>query len=316
VFGLYLQKAGVELGYYARPASAAKLRQALILGGLPLFQTTSKRKGDPIAQQLGNYRVMTDVAACQRFGPDQIWFTTPSTVYYTEWFRQFLREVPSKRVVCFAPEGRRAEFLPEGIDGDRLVCGGITFMAWQGDLGGGGGRPNAVNYWLPPTLNIPLMGAQEACREVKGVLREAGFRATAKKERFRRTQAAVTGVMQTYVAGLELAGWSLRAYRVSPWLVRAARGAREAVASQLARNGILTRAFLGAMLSSVSLRCITRLLPLLFPFDIEQYLQFHYLKTRDQTLALLELFAEDGQKRGLAVENIRALLQGLYDVAG
>ena len=40
VFGLHLQNAGVELGFYELPANAEKLKQALDQGGLSLYQTT------------------------------------------------------------------------------------------------------------------------------------------------------------------------------------------------------------------------------------------------------------------------------------
>jgi hypothetical protein len=56
-------------------------------------------------------------------------------------------------------------------------------------------------------------------------------------------------------------------------------------------------------------------LPLLFPFNLEKYLKFHYLKTRDQTLTLLDVFTKDGIRRRLPVENIQILLQGLLDTA-
>ena len=102
---------------YDRPATVEKLKQALEQGGLPLFQISRSHRRDPIAHRLENYRVITDVAESQRFEPDQIWFTTPSPVYYSEWFREFLQKVPSERVVCFAPEGGRPEFFPEGGDG-------------------------------------------------------------------------------------------------------------------------------------------------------------------------------------------------------
>ena len=67
--------------------------------------------------------------------------------------------------------------------------------------------------------------------------------------------------------------------------------------------------------SSTGFFLATFFLPLLFPFDLEKYLKFHYLKTRDQTLTLLDVFARDGKRRGLPVENIRILLQGLLDSA-
>ena len=310
VFGLYLQKAGVELGLYDRPATVDKLKQALEHGGMPLFQISYFRRRDPIAHRLENYQVVTDVAESQRFKPDQIWFTTPSPVYYSEWFREFLQKVPSERVVCFAPEGGRPEFFPEGGE-DQLVFGGTTFMAWQGDLEGGGGRPEGVNFWLSP-LGIPLMGKEEACRDVEQLLKKAGFRVTVGKQDS-HMQASVTAVMTAFVAGLELSGWSFGAFRKSPWLKRAAGASREAVLSQLPGAGIFTRTLLGILFSSTGFFLATFFLPLLFPFDLEKYLKFHYLKTRDQTLTLLDVFARDGKRRGLPVENIRILLQGLHN---
>jgi len=315
VFGLYLIEAGVELGFYARPASADKLKQALEHGGIPLFQTSYFRRGDPVAHRLENYQVVTDVAESQRFKPDQIWFTTPSPVYYSEWFREFLQKVPSERVVCFAPEGGRSEFFPESGGEDRLVFGGITFISWQGDLEGGSGRPEGVNFWLPPLLGIPLIGTEKACREVEELLKKAGFRTMVKKKDFHKTLASVTAVMLAFVAGLELSGWSFRAFRKSPWLKRAACGSREAVLSQLTGTGIFTRTLLRILFSSTGFFLATIFLPLLFPFDLEKYLKFHYLKTRDQTLTLLDVFARDGKRRGLPVENIQVLLQGLLDSA-
>jgi hypothetical protein len=311
VFGFYLQKAGVELGFYARPGSADRLKQALEGGGMPLFQTSYFRKRNPIVHRLENYQVVTDVAESQKFKPDQIWFTTPSPVYYSAWFREFLQQVPSERVVCFAPEGGRSEFFPESGDEDRLVFGGITFISWQGDLNGGGGRPDGVNFWMPPLLGIPLVGTDNACRQVMDLLKNAGLRAAVQKPNFRQSLASVTAVMLAFVAGLELAGWSFRAFRKSPWLKRAAGASREGVLSQLSKAGLVTRALLGALCSSTGFRLITFLLPALFPFDLEKYLQFHYLKTRDQTLTLLDVFAQDGKRRGLPVENIQFLLQGL-----
>jgi len=315
VLGLYLQKAGVEMGFYARPKSADRLRQALEQGGLPLYQTYHFRRRDPIVHRLANYQVVTDVAESQRFKPDQIWFTTPSPVYYTEWFREFLKEVPSDRVVCFTPEGGRSEFIPESVGEDRLVFGGITFIAWQGGPGRGGGQAGGVNFWLPPFSAIPLVGAEKACEEVMALLQKGGLRNTVQKEGFQEMQAAVTALMSAFVVGYQLSGWSFKAFRSSPWLKHAALGAREAALSQLSGVGVFLRGLLKLIASAPVFFAVTLILPLLTPFDLEKYLKFHYQKTRDQTLTLLELFASDGEKRGLAVENIRSLLQGLRDSA-
>jgi 2-dehydropantoate 2-reductase len=117
--------------------------------------------------------------------------------------------------------------------------------------------------------------------------------------------------MTAFVAGLELSGWSFRAYRRSPWLGRAAGGAREAILTQLSRPNIFTRALLRLLLSSAGFYVISLLIPFLFPFDLEKYLKFHYLKTRAQTRTLLELFIGDGIARGIQVKNLQTLLQGM-----
>ena len=52
VFGLYLQKAGVELGLYDRPATADRLQQALEHGGLPIFEFPRSRGQEPIARAM------------------------------------------------------------------------------------------------------------------------------------------------------------------------------------------------------------------------------------------------------------------------
>lgn len=172
-----------------------------------------------------------------------------------------------------------------------------------------------MNFWLPPLIEIPLMGAKNGCNEVAELLKKAGFRAAVKTDDFQEMQAALTALLSAFVAGLELSGWSFGAFRKSPWRRRAARGSREAVLSQLSGSNLFTRTLLGVLLSSTGLFLATFFLPLLLPFNLEKYLKFHYLKTRDQTLTLLDVFARDGIRRGLSVDNVHILLKGLQDSA-
>ncbi len=310
VYGLFLQNAGVTLGYLERPAAVDRLRGAQDQGGFPLYQISHSRRRDPIPHRLEHYQVVTDVAESQRFAPDQIWFTIPSQAYYSDWFKDFLQQVRSERVVCFVPEGRRPEFLPDG-SGDRLVFAGTTFMAWQGSLDGGGGQPEGVNFWLPP-LSIPLVGSETACQEVGQLLRNAGFRFSIGKPDS-HTQAATTALMTAFTVGLELSGWSLGSFRRSPWLRRAARAARESVLSQVPGPGTFQRALLGRPVLTAAFYLVALALPLICPFDVEKYLKFHYTKTREQTLTLLDLFEKDGKSRELPVENIQAVHQSLLE---
>ncbi len=312
VYGLALQKAGVTLGLLDQPAVARRLYEAWKQGGLPLFQVSHAHIQNPVLHRLRDYQVIADTMESRRFEPDQIWFTTPSQVYYSDWFHDFLREVPSRRVVCFCPEGSRPEFCTEEM-GDRIVFGGSAFMAWQGDLGGGGESPEGVRFWRPP-LAIPLVGSQAACREVAQLLKPAGFRVTV-EEPGSHSQASTTAAMTTFVAGLELSGWSLRAYRKSPWLSCAALACSEAIMGQLPRPGSFTRALLNRPVLSACFWLVALLLPLLAPFDLEQYLKFHYTKTREQSMLLLDLFMKDCQARGVPVKNLQGLQEALRGVS-
>jgi ketopantoate reductase len=308
VYGLSLQKVGVTLGFLDRPATVEKLKQALEHAGLPIYQISRSHRRDPIPYRLEHYQVVTDMAESQRFAPDQIWFTIPSQAYYTEWFKEFVQKVPSEQVVCFVPEGARPELFAEGMQ-DRLVFAGTTFMAWQGSLEGGGGRAEGVNFWLPP-LSIPIVGSQEACREVGQLLKKAGFRVAVGRQGS-HSQASTTALMTAFTAGLELSGWSLKAFRKSPWLKQAAAAAREAGLSQLPGAGVFQRALLGTPVLTATFFLVALVLPLIFPFDAESYLKFHYTKTREQTLTLLDIFARDAKSCQLPVGNILALRQAL-----
>jgi hypothetical protein len=308
VYGLALQQAGVTLGLLDRPNVAVKLDQANRQGGLPLYQVSRKHRKDPGLYRLKDYQVMADAAESRQFEPDQIWFTTPSQVYYSAWFRDFLGQVSSKRVVCFSPEGKRPEFFNEE-PGDRVIFGGTTFMAWQGDPGDGGGGPAGVYFWRSP-LGIPLAGTRDACRETARLLKQAGFRVVV-GEPDSHSQACVTAVMTAFVAGLELSGWSLRAYRKSPWLKCASATGGEAIRGQLSRPGVFARLLLSRPVLSAGFFLAALILPLLFPFDVEKYLKFHYTKTREQTVTLLNIFLKDSMARGLPATNTQSLLQEL-----
>lgn len=316
VFGYFLRSAGVEIAYYARSATAAKLNESLEEEGLPLFRISRKRGRSAETQHLTGCRVFTDTSESRDFAPDQIWFTTPSTVFYTEWFGEFLKEVPAGRVVCFAPEGAHPDILSIVGDSSRFVFGGITFMAWQGDLNGGGGRSGCVNYWLPPGAALPLMGTTEACRDVKNLLVSAGLSATVQSPGYRRMQASVTSFLSTFVAGFELSGWTFGAFRRGPWLAVSARACREAIRGQFGWAGPWSRILLAMTLSTAGYYLATFFLPVLLPFDAEKYLGFHYRKTGTQSRHLLDLFLRDTVDKGLPADNIKRLIEGLREAAG
>jgi 2-dehydropantoate 2-reductase len=158
------------------------------------------------------------------------------------------------------------------------------------------------------------MGNEAACREIADLLKRGGLRPVVKKPGFGRSQASVSVLFSSFVAGLELSGWSLKSFRRGPWLKHSVHGTREGVYTQLRNPSALTRGFVKAFATLPVFSLATHLMPLLFPFDIEKYLEFHFTKVRDQTLHLLDLYAKDGMKHGRPVEHIQTLRKGLLEV--
>ncbi len=81
------------------------------------------------------------------------------------------------------------------------------------------------------------------------------------------------------------------------------------------KPGLFLRVVLVFLFSPATFRLATLVLPKLVPFNLEKYLKFHYLKTREQSLILLDIFAGDCERRGLPTINIRNLRQELVNSA-
>lgn len=312
VFAQQLHTAGIDIAFYSRIESAEKLNAALETDGLSLVEINQNRNGDPVQHKLKNYQVLTDINSVRRFKPDQIWVTTQSQVLYSSWYRKFLEQVPKGKIICFAPEGKRSEFIPEKFREERFVFGGITFIAWQGELGDGAGqRSETVYYWVPPLLELALVGDTATCREVAQLLKMSGFRVSVKGDNYAKLQASLTGIMTAFTTGLELAGWSLNDFRRSEWLFIATKASRESVSSQLKESGFFTKSLFRLISTFFVFFLLTYILPYLFPFDIERYLKFHYIKAHEQTIHLLRLFINDGKEQSLPVGSIELLFDSL-----
>jgi ketopantoate reductase len=308
VYGLTLQNSGIILGFFDRSTELIKPNSVQEQHGFSLYQLSNKSSKKPVVHSLTAFKLISNISESRDFKPDQIWFTTPSQVYASDWFREFVQQVPSKRVVCFSPEGMRKEFFFDQ-NHDRFVFGGTTFMAWKGDLADQKNNPNDIHFWLSP-IAVPLVGSSEACREVAEVLKMAGFIVSIGKPDS-HLQASTTAVMTSFTAGLELAGWSLATYRKKQWIHCAAGACHEALLGQLTELSAITRLFLDVRFLSVCFKLATLILPLLPPFDLEKYLKFHYTKTHQQTLHLLELFRDDSKLHDIVTINCQALLMAL-----
>ena len=94
----------------------------------------------------------------------------------------------------------------------------------------------------------------------------------------------------------------------------AASSAREAAAIYRKTDFSLSRIVSKVIASPTSFYLVTIFLPLLFPFNMEKYLNFHFTKIREQTLSSMERDIKIGVGRGKRVANLEVLLKGRQNI--
>lgn len=283
VFALHLSRGGGEIAFLVKPSHPLEAE-------LRLFPQARGRA------TLSGFRRLTSAEEVARERWDQVWLAVPSNALSGAWLPELLEATGDATVVALAPESEAS------VPDERLVLGAIPFMAWQQPLPGGSGEPG-VAYWVPPLARIPLSGLEERVKPVAELVTAGGLpiRRVADTAKL---GAPVNAALIPLVAALELAGWSLRAFR-GRWPRLAASAAREAM-----RLTGVPPAF-GWLVRAWSLRWVLWLTSRTVPFDLEAYLRYHFTKVGTQTRVLLGCWLERGRAKGLPVPSIEQLVRQL-----
>ncbi len=331
-YGHCLARGGAALTFLVKPKHAAAAR-----GGFSVYPLNQRaaRRGEP--QRLEGFEVLTsaqEVAARGAAAPwDAVWLCVSATALRGDWLGPVLEATGDATVVLLTPGLEDRRYVLDVLEASasagggaggraeaRLVQGVITLMAFHaplGDEGEGedtlGARAPGIAYWLPPGAKLPLAGEAVRVAALVRALGRGGCRARLDPEAA-RSGALASAVMMPYLAALELAGWRFDAVRRSPELVRAWRAGREAAAVVAAETGAKP-GWPARLLRPWSVRLLSRLAPLLFPFDIERFLCVHFTKVGDQTRFMLGRYAALAAQRRLPHAHLDALAAALPPAA-
>jgi 2-dehydropantoate 2-reductase len=272
VYGSRLATGGASVSYLVKPGRAWQERTLRRL----------RRWRAPVVERLRPDAVLTDPAGDW----DMVWLCVSSTALRGPWLRDLLAATGAATVVSIGQDVRDLAVLTEVWPAEQIVQivqVAPTVLAFPTDAG--------MAYWLPPGARNGVSG--DRARLVMAALRAGGLGARTARPGSGELTAAR---MVPYIAALDAADWSPRAP-----LGLAARASAEAVATL---GGTLAPP---AWLAGLALR----VLPLVVPFDLGDYLRAHFTKVGAQTRLMLDGWIARGEARQLPVARLRELRRSL-----
>ena len=286
VYGRHFALGGADVTFKVKPKHAEAAR-----GGFTMYPLEGRRKSRPV--RFEDFRVITTDAEVAAERWDQVWLAISATALRGDWLEEFLAAVGDAPVVTLQPGPEGGEHLAARLPPERLVTGLITFVSYQTPLEGESRPEPGVAYWLPPLTPTPLEGDREVVRAAVKTLGAGGLNARMAKG-VRESVRWGSALLQSVIAALEVAGWSLGELRRSR-IKLASAAAREAtgIAAPGFRRG-LTRVATTPWLMRLGIR----IAPAFTPLPLETYLRYHFTKVGDQTRAALATYARRGEEQG------------------
>ena len=299
----HLHQGGGEVGFVVKPKYEESTRSGLALHHQKIVGRTQ-------THEFADFEVISDYDEIDPDAWDAVWLCVSSTAIRGDWLADLLERVPNATIVSLQPGLEDREYMLGFVDEERLVRGMIPFIAYQSPLPGQD-LAEGIAYFLPPLFPFPFSGARADA--VASSLDRGGLSSKVSDDVGAESSMAST-ILIPAVAGLELEDWNLRAFRKSDTLDLTACATKEAQQATAAHhdtgvpftNRMAARPWL--------LRCgISAASPAL-PFDLEDYMAFHFQKTADQTRQMLAEWIELGARYEVDTPCLEQVLERLAGV--
>lgn len=303
-FGHYLAEGGADLTYIVKEKYREQTEQGFRLHRHKTF-------GGPEPQTFDDFDVLVDYDRVAEIDWDHVWLCISSTAMRGDWLDDFLEAIGETTLVSIQPGLGDREYLEEKYPSSQIVSIRVSLIAYPTPLPGEDLPEGDIAYFMPPGERIWCGGGDaDRAREVADTLEQGGCPAGVRQD-VRAFGMFNGALLETAVAGLELADWSLDAFRSSSAfdLANAAGGEAIAIVSDYYDAAPPFSIRLGS--NSLVMRMGLPFANIVMPFDLQAYLEEHFTKVGDQTRHELETFVEIGRERGLSVDALRELRERL-----
>jgi len=314
-YALALQRAGVQVSFLVKPHHVEGLQQ-----GVPVQEVGLLSVG-PL-EDLSGVELITDWSSAAELDFHSIWLAVDGTALMGDWLEELAEARGQAAVVAFQTGVGGRERLRSLIPDDALVVGMIPFLAWWAPLDVEAPLPSfdpptppRMRIWHPPLMRTPLSGPAALVADLVQLLRAGGLPASS-VENAAATGSMGTAVLLPTIAGLEVAGWSLRGFAGGQVPVLVMRAVQQARAVAASITGVRSPGLDGWLLRPIVLRLAARLAPWFTPLDLETYLRVHFTKVGAQTSHTLSGLIEEGTTRSLPVDALSQLADRLKQSRG
>lgn len=307
-FGYHLNQGGAEVAYSVKPEHCDECESGFTLHRYRMF-------GRPNRLEFDDYEVYVDYDEISELDWDQVWLCVSSTAVRGDWLPALMEAVGETTLVSIQPGLEVREHLESHYPAERIVSGRVSMIAWPTPLGDESLPEGDIAYFLPPAQPVYFGGGAGRAGRVAELLDDGGCPAATHDEVL-SYGAFTSAILETAVAGLEVTGWSLRAFRRSEMLETAAQAGSEALRVVAAKYDRKPPWMVRIASRPFFMRLGLPVFAFVLPFDLEAYLEEHFTKVGDQTREEIVDFIESGEMHGLEVGSLRSLLRALPDTDG
>ncbi len=299
-YGLALQKAGLRVSVYVREKYAEECR-----AGMRLYRIQGKR--GRVAETFTPYRVYTDAAQMRDVKVDQTWLCMSTTglknaIEGDPRFCALLNLAARGTLVAMQPGLDVPAMLERFVPADRVVMGGIAMVSYQVSelLDPHLERPGVAYLFSGPS---PFTGT--GADVIVKWLKRGDCPANVHKDTL-SMMAFGTSTLMPAITALRGAGWKFANMRKGEWTSLAADACAEARAISARELDVSPPPLLG-LIKGPTLALITRLAPVLLPFEVEPYLEYHFTKVGDQGALLMGDYIARGEALSMKTDALRTL---------
>ena len=300
VYGYFFQKGGAKIAFLVKPSHLSWARD-----GFKLSNLSKKRE-----HNLAGYGLFTDPAEAMRETWDVVILCVPTDALQKgPWLDDVLSGLGTATLVTLQPGIDVTEKISARAPAGSVVAGLIGIVAYAAPLPGES-LPACTAYWLPPFMRSFFSGAGESgatrARQVYAILKRGGMPIGLRKSVGLAT-AVGSALVGALVLAIEAAGWNFARFRSDEALLQLAQRSAFEYASVAAKHHGVVVPVAARLFRPGILRVITRVAPMVMPFDLEVYLREHFTKVGAQMHEGLAEAIATGWRQGQKVTALEDL---------
>lgn len=270
VYGAALHSIDENVTFWVREKYLEETKQ-----GIPLHKiclTSSPKKIEVSKQAVSKTEDLT-------LPPDEIWLCVSKTAVKSQSITDLVNAFPDAHLVSFQPGLTDLARLQKRFPKHKIDGGVIGFVAYQ---------PHAketregISVWFPP--GAPSQFYTEDAANFAARLSSGGCPSKVNKDS-PDIVPQMTIVLNAFVLHLELVDWKFSRFKEVLKPFNAFIDENLTIVNTHNKTKTMKGLFL--LKSSFTFQSLLKTISLAAPFDLEAYLKFHFLKVRDQSVAML-----------------------------